>query len=146
MRDFASLAAAARRHGDAVGFYSERRWTPTCRVRVCGRSTAARPGPRYGPPGHTALRPGSWTLDVVNVTKNRLDAGECTEGTRCRPPATAAAGPGYARDPAEVPDTSPALHSSRRKYNRDHTIAVPGQPGPAHHPAGAQARRCSSTL
>jgi transposase len=102
MRDVASLAAAARRHGDAVGVYADRLldtdlpWTKMRQVyRLLGLVR------RYGPrPVDTACAR-ALDLDVVNVTKITSMLEKATENTplpqRPAPAATAR----FARDPAE---------------------------------------------
>ncbi len=102
MRDVASLAAAARRHGDAIGAYAEQLldtdlpWTKMRQVyRLLGLVR------RYGPgPVETACQR-ALDLDVVNVTKIASMLEKATEGAPLPPhPATAGAAR-FARDPAE---------------------------------------------
>jgi len=102
MRDVASLAKAAARHGDAVGVYADRLldtdlpWTKMRQVyRLLGLVR------RYGPgPVDTACQR-ALDLDVVNVTKIASMLEKATENTPPPPrPATAAAAR-FARDPAE---------------------------------------------
>ncbi len=102
MRDVASLAAAARRHGDAVGVYAERLldtdlpWTKMRQVyRLLGLAR------RYGPgPVDTACQR-ALDLDVVNVTKIASMLEKATENTPVPPRPAAAATARFARDPAE---------------------------------------------
>jgi transposase len=102
LRDVASLAAAARRHGDSVGVYADRLldtdlpWTRMRQVyRLLGLVR------RYGPgPVDTACQR-ALEVDVVNVTKIASMLEKATENTP-QPPAPAAAAPArFARDPAE---------------------------------------------
>ena len=102
MRDVQALAAAARRHGDAIGVYADRLldtdlpWTRMRQVyRLLGLIR------RYGPgPVDTACQR-ALDLDVVNVTKIASMLEKATESTPLPPePATAAAAR-FARDPAE---------------------------------------------
>jgi transposase len=102
MRDVASLAKAARRHGDAIGIYAGRLldtdlpWTKMRQVyRLLGLVR------RYGPgPVDTACAR-ALELDVVNVTKIASMLEKATENTPppSRPAVAAAAR--FARDPAE---------------------------------------------
>ena len=81
MRDVISLAAAARRTATASVSMPTGCWTPTRRGRRCGRpAPAARPGPpvRSSPVDTACQR--ALDLDVVNVTKIHLDAGESDRG------------------------------------------------------------------
>ena len=103
MRDVASLAAAARRHGDAVGVYADRLldtdlpWTKMRQVyRLLG--LVRRYGP--GPVGTACQR--ALDLDVISVTKIASMLEKATENTaalnrRRLWPASAR----FARDPAE---------------------------------------------
>ncbi len=102
MRDVASLAAAARRHGDNVGVYAERLldtdlpWTKMRQVyRLLGLVR------RYGPgPVDTAVPAGAGPRRRERH-QDRLDAGE---GYREHPAPAAARGgrpARFARDPAE---------------------------------------------
>jgi transposase len=101
MRDVASLAAAARRHGDAIGAYAgllldtDLPWTKMRQVyRLLGLVR------RYGPgPVDTACRR-ALDLDVVNVTKIASMLEKATENTPPPPPPAAAATARFARDPA----------------------------------------------
>jgi transposase len=102
MRDVASLAKAARRHGDAVGVYAERLldtdlpWTKMRQVyRLLG--LVRRYGP--GPVGTACQR--ALDLDVVNVTKIASMLEKATENTPPPPRPAAAATARFARDPAE---------------------------------------------
>ena len=82
MRDVASLAKIARRHGDAIGVYAERLldtdlpWTKMRQVyRLLGLVR------RYGPgPAETACQR-ALDLDVVNVTKIASMLEKATENT-----------------------------------------------------------------
>jgi len=102
MRDVASLAKAARRHGDSVGVYAERLldtdlpWTKMRQVyRLLGLVR------RYGPgPVDTACQR-ALDLDVVNVTKIASMLEKATENTPPAPRPAAAATARFARDPAE---------------------------------------------
>lgn len=102
MRDVASLAAAARRHGDSVGVYAGRLldtdlpWTKMRQVyRLLGLVR------RYGPgPVDTACER-ALDLDVVNVTKIASMLERATENTPPPPRPAAAATTRFARDPAE---------------------------------------------
>jgi transposase len=102
MRDVASLAAAARRHGDAIGVYADRLldtdlpWTKMRQVyRLLGLVR------RYGPgPVDTACQR-ALDLDVVNVTKIASMLEKATENTPLPPGPAAAATARFARDPAE---------------------------------------------
>jgi hypothetical protein len=110
MRDVASLAKAARRHGDAIGVYAERLldtdlpWTRMRQVyRLLGLVR------RYGPgPVDTACER-ALELDVVNVTKIASMLEKATENTPATPPLPAAAGARFARDPAEYRTTGRQL-------------------------------------
>src|SRR5215469_326177 len=87
MRDVASLAKTARRHGDAIGVYAERLldtdlpWTKMRQVyRLLGLVR------RYGPgPVDTACQR-ALDLDVVNVTKIASMLEKATENTPLPPP------------------------------------------------------------
>jgi transposase len=102
MRDVASLAAAARRHGDAIGAYAgllldtDLPWTKmrqACRLLGLVR--------RYGPgPVDTACQQ-ALDLDVVNVTKIASMLEKATEGTPLPPYPAVAGSARFARDPAE---------------------------------------------
>ena len=102
MRDVASLAAAARRHGDNVGVYAERLldtdlpWTKMRQVyRLLGLVR------RYGPgPVDTACQR-ALELDVVSVTKIASMLEKATENTPAGPPPAVAGPARFARDPAE---------------------------------------------
>jgi transposase len=102
MRDVASLAKAARRHGDAIGVYAERLldtdlpWTKMRQVyRLLGLVR------RYGPgPVDTACQR-ALDLDVVNVTKIASMLEKATENAPPPPRPAAAATARFARDPAE---------------------------------------------
>jgi transposase len=102
MRDVASLASTARRHGDAVGVYAERLldtdlpWTKMRQVyRLLGLVR------RYGPgPVDTACAR-ALDLDVVNVTKIAAMLEKATEKTPPPQRPAAAAAARFARDPAE---------------------------------------------
>ena len=102
MRDVASLAKTARRHGDSVGVYAERLldtdlpWTKMRQVyRLLGLVR------RYGPgPVDTACQR-ALDLDVVNVTKIASMLERATENTPPPPRPVVAATARFARDPAE---------------------------------------------
>jgi hypothetical protein len=102
LRDVASLAAAARRHGNAVGVYADRLldtdlpWTKMRQVyRLLGLAR------RYGPgPVDTACQR-ALDLDVINVTKIASMLEKATENTPVPPRPAAAASARFARDPAE---------------------------------------------
>jgi hypothetical protein len=102
MRDVASLAKMARRHGDAIGVYAERLldtdlpWTKMRQVyRLLGLVR------RYGPgPAETACQK-ALDLDVVNVTKIASMLEKATENTPPPPRPATAATARFARDPAE---------------------------------------------
>jgi len=102
MRDVASLAKTARRHGDAIGVYAERLldtdlpWTKMRQVyRLLGLVR------RYGPgPVDTACQR-ALDLDVVNVTKIASMLEKATENTPPPPRGAVAATARFARDPAE---------------------------------------------
>ena len=118
MRDVASLAAAARRHGDAVGVYADRLldtdlpWTKMRQVyRLLGLVR------RYGPgPVDTACQR-ALDLDVVNVTKIASMLEKATENTPVPPrPAAAATGPVRPRPgriPARAADADPRREGGR---------------------------------
>jgi transposase len=102
MRDVASLAKAARRHGDAIGVYAERLldtdlpWTKMRQVyRLLGLVR------RYGPGPVDAACARALELDVVNVTKIASMLEKATENTPPPPRPPAAATARFARDPAE---------------------------------------------
>jgi transposase len=102
MRDVASLAKAARRHGDAIGVYAERLldtdlpWTKMRQVyRLLGLVRRYGPGP-VGTACQRALE-----LDVVNVTKIASMLEKATENAPPPPRPAAAATARFARDPAE---------------------------------------------
>ena len=102
MRDVASLAKAARRHGDAIGAYAEQLldtdlpWTKMRQVyRLLGLVR------RYGAgPVETACAR-ALELDVVNVTKIASMLEKATENAAPPPRPAAAAAARFARDPAE---------------------------------------------
>jgi transposase len=102
MRDVASLAAAARRHGDAVGAYAERLldtdlpWTKMRQVyRLLGLAR------RYGPgPVDTACQR-ALDVDVISVTKIASMLEKATENMPVPPRPAAAPAARFARDPAE---------------------------------------------
>jgi hypothetical protein len=102
MRDVISLAAAARRHGDAVGVYADRLLDtdlPWTKMRqVCRLLGLAR---RYGSgPVDTACQR-ALDLDVVSVTKIASMLEKATEGTPLPPHPAVARSARFARDPAE---------------------------------------------
>jgi transposase len=102
LRDVASLAKTARRHGDAIGVYAGRLldtdlpWTKMRQVyRLLGLVR------RYGPGPVEAACQRALDLDVVSVTKIASMLERATENAPPPPrPATAAAAR-FARDPAE---------------------------------------------
>ena len=102
MRDVASLAKAARRHGDAIGAYAgqlldtDLPWT-----KMRQGLPAARAGPplRAGPVETACAR--ALELDVVNVTKIASMLDKATENTAPPPRPPVAAAARFARDPAE---------------------------------------------
>jgi len=103
MRDVASLAKAARRHGENTGIYAERLldtdlpWTKMRQVyRLLGLAR------RYGDgPVDTACAR-ALEFDVISVTKIASMLAKATENTPAPLPAAAAAGAArFARDPAE---------------------------------------------
>jgi transposase len=102
MRDVASLARSARRHGDAIGVYADRLldtdlpWTKMRQVyRLLGLVR------RYGPgPVDTACQR-ALDLDVVSVTKIASMLEKATENTPPPPRPPVAATARFARDPAE---------------------------------------------
>jgi hypothetical protein len=103
MRDVASLARAARRHGDSTGLYAERLLDtdlPWTKMRQAYRL----PGlvRRYGPgPVDTACAR-ALELDVINVTKIASMLEKAPENTPPPlSPVAAAATARFARDPAE---------------------------------------------
>ena len=110
MRDVASLAKTARRHGDSIGAYAERLldtdlpWTKMRQVyRLLGLVR------RYGPgPVDTACQR-ALELDVVNVTKIASMLEKATENTPPPPRPAAAAAARFARDPAEYRATQLTL-------------------------------------
>ena len=110
MRDVASLARLARRHGDNVGVYAERLldtdlpWTKMRQVyRLLGLVR------RYGPgPVDTACAR-ALDLDVVNVTKIASMLEKATENTPPPPPPAVAATARFARDPGEYRPTQLTL-------------------------------------
>jgi transposase len=110
MRDVASLAAAARGHGDAIGGYAERLldtdlpWTKMRQVyRLLGLVR------RYGPgPVDTACQR-ALDLDVVSVTKIASMLEKATESTLPAPRPVVAASARFARDPAEYRPGGPQL-------------------------------------
>jgi transposase len=102
MRDVASLAAAAHRHGDAIGVYADRLldtdlpWTKMRQVyRLLGLVR------RYGPgPVDTACAR-ALDVDVVNVTKIASMLEKATENAPVPPRPAMATTARFARDPAE---------------------------------------------
>ena len=110
MRDVASLAKAARRHGDAVGVYADRLldtdlpWTKMRQVyRLLGLVR------RYGPgPVDTACQR-ALDLDVISVTKIASMLEKATESMPPPPPPVVAAAARFARDPAEYRATQLTL-------------------------------------
>src|SRR5258708_1530814 len=110
MGDVASRAAAARRHGDAIGVYADRLldtdlpWTKMRQVyRLLGLVR------RYGPgPVDTACQR-ALDLDVVNVTKIASILEKATENTPLPPRPAAPATPRFAPDPARYRPLRPRL-------------------------------------
>jgi hypothetical protein len=102
MRDAATLAKTARRHGDHIGVYADRLldtdlpWTKMRQVyRLLGLVR------RYGPgPVDTACGR-ALDLDVLNVTKIASMLAKATENTPPPPVPAAAPAARFARDPAE---------------------------------------------
>ena len=109
MRDVASLARAARRHGDAIGVYAEQLldtdlpWTKMRQVyRLLGLVR------RYGPgPVETACQR-ALELDVVNVTKIASMLEKATENAARRRARRWLPRPG---SPATRPSTGPGTSS-----------------------------------
>ena len=102
MRDVASLAAAARRHGDAIGVYAGRLLDtdlPRTKMRQVYRLLGL--VRRYGPGPVDAACQRALDLDVVNVTKIASMLEKATENTPLPRPAAAAVTARFARDPAE---------------------------------------------
>ena len=102
MRDVASLARNARRHGDAIGVYAEQLldtdlpWTKMRQVyRLLGLVR------RYGPGPVDQACTRALEVDVVNVTKIASMLEKATENTPAPPPPAAAVSARFARDPAE---------------------------------------------
>jgi transposase len=102
MRDVASLAKAAGRHGDAIGAYAGRLldtdlpWTKMRQVyRLLGLVR------RYGPGPVDQACARALEVDVVNVTKIASMLEKATENTPPPPRPAAAATARFARDPAE---------------------------------------------
>jgi len=102
MRDVASLAKAARRHGDNVGVYAgqlldtDLPWTKMRQVyRLLGLVR------RYGPGPVDQACARALEVDVVNVTKIASMLEKATENTPPPPRPAAAATARFARDPAE---------------------------------------------
>jgi transposase len=110
MRDVASLAKTAHRHGDAIGVYAERLldtdlpWTKMRQVyRLLGLVR------RYGPgPVDTACAR-ALDLDVINVTKIASMLEKATENTPLPPRPAGTATARFARDPAEYRATQLTL-------------------------------------
>jgi hypothetical protein len=119
MRDVASLARTARRHGDSVGVYAERLldtdlpWTRMRQVyRLLGLVR------RYGPgPVDTACAR-ALELDVVNVTKIASMLEKATENTPPPPRPAVAAAARFARDPAEYRPVQLTLLPSGQEAGR----------------------------
>ena len=111
MRDVASLAQAARRHGDAIGAYAgqlldtDLPWTKmrqACRLLGLVR--------RYGPgPVETACAR-ALELDVVNVTKIASMLEKATENA-APPPHRTPQWPPPPGSPATQPNTGPGTSS-----------------------------------
>jgi uncharacterized protein (DUF58 family) len=110
LRDVASLAKTARRHGDSIGVYAEQLldtdlpWTKMRQVyRLLGLVR------RYGPgPVDTACQR-ALELDVINVTKIASMLEKATENTPPPPRPAVAAAARFARDPAEYRATQLTL-------------------------------------
>jgi hypothetical protein len=119
MRDVASLAKMARRHGAAIGVYAERLldtdlpWTKMRQVyRLLGLVR------RYGPgPAETACQR-ALDLDVVNVTKIASMLEKATENTPPPPHPAVAAAARFARDPAEYRPVQLALIEGGKERTR----------------------------
>ena len=119
MRDVATLAATARRHGDAVGAYAgqlldtDLPWTKMRQVyRLLGLVR------RYGPgPVDTACAR-ALELDVINVTKIASMLEKATENTPPPPRPAAAAGARFARDPAEYRPVQLSLIDGGKEASR----------------------------
>jgi hypothetical protein len=115
----ASLAAMARRRGDAIGAYAQQLldtdlpWTKMRQVyRLLGLVR------RYGPgPVDTACTR-ALELDVINVTKIASMLEKATETTPPPPPPAAAAGARFARDPAEYRPVQLALIDGGKEASR----------------------------
>jgi hypothetical protein len=110
MRDVASLAKTARRHGDAIGVYAERLldtdlpWTKMRQVyRLLGLVR------RYGPGPVEAACQRALEVDVVNVTKIASMLERATENAPPPPRPPVAATARFARDPAEYRATQLTL-------------------------------------
>ena len=111
MRDVAALAAAARRHGDAIGVYASRLldtdlpWTRMRQVyRLLGLVR------RYGPGPVDAACARALEVDVVAVTKIASMLEKATENTPLpAAPAMTAVTARFARDPAEYRPVQLAL-------------------------------------
>jgi transposase len=110
MRDVASLARTARKHGDAIGVYAERLldtdlpWTKMRQVyRLLGLVR------RYGPGPVDAACARALEVDVVNVTKIASMLEKATENTPPPPRPAVAATARFARDPAEYRPASTQL-------------------------------------
>jgi transposase len=110
MRDVASLAKTARRHGDAIGVYAERLldtdlpWTKMRQVyRLLGLVR------RYGPSPVDTACARALELDVVNITKIASMLEKATENTTPPPHPPVAATARFARDPAEYRPASTQL-------------------------------------
>ena len=102
MRDVASLAAAARRHGDAIGVYAGRLLDtdlPRTKMRQVYRLLGL--VRRYGPGPVDAACQRALDLDVVNVTKIASMLEKATENAAPPPRPAVAAAARFARDPAE---------------------------------------------
>ena len=102
LRDVASLAKAARRHGDSIGVYADRLldtdlpWTKMRQVyRLLGLVR------RYGPGPVDAACARALDLDVVNVTKIASMLERATENAPPPPRPPVADTARFARDPAE---------------------------------------------
>jgi len=116
LRDVASLAKAARRHGDSIGVYADRLldtdlpWTKMRQVyRLLGLVR------RYGPGPVDQACARALELDVVNVTKIASMLERATENAPPPPRPPVAAAARFARDPAEYRATQLTLLPGAKK-------------------------------
>src|SRR5215472_11330045 len=119
MRDVASLAKTARRHGDSIGVYAERvldtdlPWTKMRQVyRLLGLVR------RYGPGPVDQACARALEVDVVNVTKIASMLEKATENTPPPPRPAVAAAARFARDPAEYRATQLPLIPGGQEVTR----------------------------